>query len=199
MNNFASALLYADAQGVGFPSFIDSISGNYVPFFLVPNVSIAEKFAPLIGVDMQLTNQLTLKLDYGRSRTISLSLVDFQVSEVRSVDITFGIGWRKRGLKFPFKIPFTKGSKKLENDISFRFDMTYRDNAISNNILDQKVSIPTGGQKVLNINPSIDYVLNNRIRLRLFMEQSRVIGYIATPPPIVNTRAGLQLNISLAQ
>jgi len=199
MNNFASALLYADAQGIGFPSFVDSISGNYVPFFLVPNVTIAEKFAPLIGIDVQMTNQLTFKLDYGRSRSISLSLVDFQVSEVRSVDITFGIGWRKRGLKFPFRIPFAKGSKKLENDISFRFDMTYRDNAISNNILDQKVSIPTGGQKVLNINPSIDYVLNNRIRLRLFLEQSRVIGYIATPPPIVNTRAGLQVNISLAQ
>jgi cell surface protein SprA len=170
-----------------------------VPFFIVPNVTISEKFAPLLGVDIQLTNQLNLKFDYGRSRTISLSLVDFQVSEVRSVDITFGAGWRKRGLKFPFKIPFTRGSKQLDNDISFRFDMTYRDNAISNNILDQRSSIPTGGQKVLSLNPSIDYVLSNRIRLRLFMEQTRVIGYIATPPPVVNTRAGLQVNISLAQ
>jgi hypothetical protein len=52
---------------------------------------------------------------------------------------------------------------------------------------------------VLSLNPSIDYVLSNRIRLRLFMEQTRVIGYIATPPPVVNTRAGLQVNISLAQ
>ncbi|MFN9711208.1 MAG: cell surface protein SprA, partial [Bacteroidota bacterium] len=198
MNNFASALLYADAQGLGFPSFIDTISKNYVPFFLVPNITISEKFAPLVGVDMQLTNQLSVRFDYGRSRTISLSLVDFQVSEVRSVDITFGAGWRKRGMRFPFKIPFTRGSKKLENDISFRFDMTYRDNAISNNILDQRTSIPTGGQKVLSLNPSIDYVLNNRIRLRLFMEQTRVVGYIATPPPVINTRAGLQLNISLA-
>jgi cell surface protein SprA len=103
-------------------------------------------------------------------------------------------------LKLPFKLPFTKkDTKTLENDISFRFDLTYRDNAISNNILDQQNKIPTGGQKVLNINPSIDYVLNNRIRLRLFLEQSRIIGYIATPPPVINTRAGLQVNISLAQ
>jgi cell surface protein SprA len=199
MNNFASALLYADAQGLGFPSFIDTISKNYVPFFLVPNITISEKFSPLLGIDMQLTNQVSVRFDYGRSRSISLSLVDFQVSEVRSVDITFGAGWRKRGLKFPFKLPFSKGSKKLENDISFRLDMTYKDNAISNNILDQRNTIPTGGQKVLSLNPSIDYVLNNRIRLRLFMEQTRVIGYIATPPPVVNTRAGLQVNISLAQ
>jgi cell surface protein SprA len=200
MNNFTSALLYTDQLGLGFPSFLDTISNNFVPFFIVPNVTISEKFAPLIGFDVQLTNQLSFKLDYGRSRTISLSLIDFQVSEVRSIDVTVGAGWRKRGLKLPFKLPFTKkDTKTLENDISFRFDLTYRDNAISNNILDQQNKIPTGGQKVLNINPSIDYVLNNRIRLRLFLEQSRIVGYIATPPPVINTRAGLQVNISLAQ
>jgi cell surface protein SprA len=198
MNNFTSALLYADQLGLGFPSFIDTNSRNFVPYFIVPNVTISERFQPLIGIDVQMTNQLNFKLDYGRSRTVSLSLIDFQVSEVRSVDITFGLGWRKRGLKLPFKVPFSKSdSKTLENDISFRFDITYRDNAIANNILDQRNTIPTGGQKVLNLNPSIDYVLNNRIRLRLFMEQSRVVGYIATPPPVTNTRAGLQVNISL--
>ncbi len=200
MNNFTSALLYADQFGLGFPSFLDTVSKNFVPYFIIPNVTISERFQPLIGVDIQLTNQLNFKFDYGRSRTISLSLIDFQVSEVRSVDITVGAGWRKRGLKLPFKVPFSKDdSRTLQNDISFRFDLTYRDNAIANNILDQRNTIPTGGQKVLNINPSIDYVLNNRVRVRLFLEQNRVVGYIATPPPVVNTRAGLQVNISLAQ
>ncbi|NCU03686.1 MAG: cell surface protein SprA, partial [Chitinophagaceae bacterium] len=200
MNNFTSALLYADQFGLGFPSFVDTISNNFVPFFIVPNLTISERFSPLIGIDVQMTNQLNFKLDYGRSRTISLSLIDFQVSEVRSVEVTVGAGWRKRGLKLPFKVPFSKNdSKTLSNDLSFRFDMTYRDNATSNNILDQRNTIPTGGQKVLSINPSIDYVLNNRVRLRLFFEQTRVVGYIATPPPVVNTRAGLQVNISLAQ
>lgn len=198
MNNFTSALLYADKFGLGFPSFMDTVSNNFVPFFLVPNVTISERFQPLIGIDVQFTNQFNFKIDYGRSRTISLSLIDFQVSEVRSVDITVGAGWRKRGLKLPFKVPFTKeDTKTLQNDITFRFDLTFRDNAIANNILDQQNTIPTGGQKVLTINPSIDYVLNNRVRLRLFLEQNRVVGYIATPPPVVNTRAGLQVNISL--
>jgi cell surface protein SprA len=200
MNNFTSALLYADQFGFGFPSFLDTISNNFVPFFIVPNLTISERFSPLIGIDVQMTNQLNFKVDYGRSRTISLSLIDYQVSEVRSIEITVGAGWRKRGLKLPFKLPFTKSdSKTLENDLSFRFDMTFRDNATSNNILDQRNTIPTGGQKILSINPSIDYVLNNRIRMRLFFEQTRVVGYIATPPPVVNTRAGLQINISLAQ
>jgi cell surface protein SprA len=200
MNNFTSALLYADQFGYGFPSFVDPVSNNFVPFFIVPNLTISERFSPLIGIDVQTTSQVNFKLDYGRSRTISLSLIDFQVSEVRSIEITVGAGYRKRGLKLPFKVPFSKNnSKALSNDLSFRFDLTYRDNATSNNILDQRNTIPTGGQKILSINPSIDYVLNNRIRLRLFFEQNRVTGYIATPPPVVNTRAGVQVNISLAQ
>ena len=200
MNNFTSALLYADQFGYGFPSFIDTVSNNFVPFFVVPNVTITERFGPLLGIDVQFTNQLNFKIDYGRSRTISLSLIDYQVSEVRSVEITVGAGWRKRGLKLPFKIPFSKSdSKTLANDLSFRFDLTYRDNATSNNILDQRSTIPTGGQKILPINPSIDYVLNNRIRLKLYFDQTRVVGYIATPPPVVNTKAGIQVNISLAQ
>jgi cell surface protein SprA len=200
MNNFTSALLYADRFGFGFPSFVDPVSNNFVPFFIVPNLTISERFSPLIGIDVQTTNQINFKLDYGRSRTISLSLIDFQVSEVRSVELTVGAGYRKRGLKLPFKVPFSKSSsKELSNDLTFRFDLTYRDNATSNNILDQRNTIPTGGQKILSINPSIDYVLNNRIRLRFFFEQNRVTGYIATPPPVVNTRAGVQVNISLAQ
>ncbi|HTH31019.1 MAG TPA: cell surface protein SprA, partial [Lacibacter sp.] len=105
MNNFTSALLYADDFGLGYPSFIDTISNNFVPFFIVPNLTISERFSPLIGIDVQMTNQLNFKVDYGRSRTISLSLIDFQVSEVRSVEITVGAGWRKRGLKLPFKVP----------------------------------------------------------------------------------------------
>ena len=47
MNSFNSALLYADPFGYQAPGFIDSISGNFVPFFLVPNITIQESFSPL--------------------------------------------------------------------------------------------------------------------------------------------------------
>src|SRR6185312_14136708 len=50
MNGFATSLLYQDLYGLGFPSFIDSNSHNYVPFFQVPNVTISQQFNPLIGV-----------------------------------------------------------------------------------------------------------------------------------------------------
>ncbi|MCG7859728.1 hypothetical protein MD537_22305, partial [Flavihumibacter sediminis] len=74
-----------------------------------------------------------------------------------------------------------------------------RDDATANSRLDQEAALPTAGQKVITISPSIDYVLNNRVNLRLFFDQRRTIPKISTSAPITTTRAGLQIRISLAQ
>ena len=157
MNSFTSALLYQDVSRYGYPSFIDTtIAGNnnYIPFFLIPNITIQEQFAPLIGVDMTFTNQLSLKFEYVKQRQLSLSLIDYQLSEVRSTQYTFGGGFRKKGLKLPFKVPFTKkDSKKLDNEMNFRLDFSLRDNVTSNSRLDQNSAFATNGSKEITISP----------------------------------------------
>jgi cell surface protein SprA len=92
-----------------------------------------------------------------------------------------------------------KGSKKIENELNFRFDFKVRDNVTVNNRLDQSASLPTGGSKEITFSPTIDYVLNNRINLKLYFDQRRIIPYISSSAPITNTRAGIQIRISLAQ
>lgn len=198
MNSFNSALLYSDPRGHLAPGFIDSVSGNFIPYFLVPNVTIQEGFSPLFGIDVTTVSQITGSFQYKKSRQLSLSLIDYQLSEVNSTEWTFGAAWRKRGFALPFKLPGTKG-KKLQNDINFRLDLSMRDDATSNSRLDQDNAFSTGGQKVYTIQPSIDYVLNNRVNIKLFFDQRRVIPYISTSAPTTNTRAGIQIRISLTQ
>jgi cell surface protein SprA len=125
----------------GFPSFIDTVSGNYIPYFLVPNLLISEQFAPLIGIDFSTPGQLSGRFEYRKSRQLSMSLVDFQLSEVHSTEITFGMRWRKRGFPLPFKVKIGKGdaSSKLDNDITFALDFSVRDDVNSNSRLDQCV------------------------------------------------------------
>ena len=200
MNNFTSALRYQDISHYNYPSFIDSVSNNYIPFFLVPNITIQEQFAPLIGIDMTFTNQLSLKFDYVKQRQLSLSLVDYQLSEVRSTEYTFGGGFRKRGMKLPFKVPFTKkDSKQLDNEINFRLDFRVRDNVTSNSRLDQNSAFATNGSKEITISPTIDYYISNRVNIKLYFDQRRVNPYISSSAPTVDTRAGMQVRISLAQ
>ena len=197
MNSFTSALLYVGVNN--FPAFIDTVSKNFIPYYLVPNITIQEQFAPLVGIDMSFTNQLNAKFEYVKSRQLSMSLIDFQLSEVRSTEFTIGAGYRKRGLKLPSFLTFlNKGAKKLDNEINFRFDFKMRDNVTSNSRLDQQSSIPTNGSKEYTISPTVDYYISNRINVKLYFDQRRVIPYISSSAPTTNTRAGVQVRISLA-
>lgn len=202
MNSFTSALLFQDPFLLGQPAFIDTVSGNFIPYFLTPNITIREAFEPLFGIDVTTTNQINARFEYRKSRQLSLSLLDYQMSEVNSTEIVLGASYRTRGLTMPFRLPKflnKDGGKELANDITFRFDFSVRDDATANSRLDQNSTFSTAGQKVIKINPSIDYIMSNRVNIRLFFDQMRSIPYISTAAPITNTRAGVQLRISLAQ
>lgn len=199
MNSYTSALNFNDPFHYGYPGFIDTVSRNFVPYFLVPNLTIQEQFSPLIGIDVTTINQLNVKFEYIKSRQLSMSMVDYQLSEVRSTQWNFGFSWRKRGLVLPFAIPGNHGSKKLNNDLNLTLDLSMRDDTQSNSTLDQSAAYSTGGQKIIKITPSIDYILNNRINVKLYFDQQKTIPYISSSSPITTTRGGLQIRISLAQ
>lgn len=195
MNSFNSALFFADPLRYGFPSFMDTLTKNYIPYFLIPNVTISEEFNPLFSLDVTFTNQLTTRVEYRKTRQLSLSLIDYQLAENRSTELTVGADWRVRGMPLIKKI----GKMKLQNDVTFKLNLSIRDDATSNSKLDQKSSFGTAGQKVIRINPTIDYVINSRIRAQFYYDLNKNIPKIATSAPITNTRAGLNLRISLAQ
>jgi cell surface protein SprA len=199
MNSFNAALLFQDRWHYGYPEFIDTTTNSYIPYFLVPNVTITEQFNPLIGFDISFVNQLSANFEYKKSRTLSLSLIDYQLAENRSTEFTIGVNWRKRGVPIIKNIKIGKNGMKLDNDVTFKFDFSLRDDATANSKLDQNTAFGTAGQKVIRISPSIDYVLNSRVNVKLYFEQNRVIPKIATTAPVTNTRAGLQIRISLAQ
>ena len=198
MNSFNSALLYQDPFRLSAPGFIDTTSGNFIPFFLIPNISISERFEPLIKIDFTTITQFSFNFEFRKSRQLSMSLIDYQLSESRSTEWIVGMNWRKKGINLPFKLPGMLG-KKLVNDLSLKMDVSVRDVAISNSRLDQTNAYGTGGQKEITIQPAIDYVLNNRINIKFFFDQRRVTPYISTSAPITNTRAGINVRISLAQ
>jgi cell surface protein SprA len=199
MNSFNTALLFADPLRVGYPSFQDTLTGNFVPYFLIPNITIQEAFEPLIELDMTFTNQISTRFEWRKSRQLSLSLIDYQLAENQSTEYTFAFNWRKKGLPFFQNLKIGKNGMKLDNDVTIRMDFSLRDDATSNSKLDQGTSFGTGGQRVIRLAPSIDYVLNNRVNLKLYFEQNRNIPKISSSFPITNTRGGLQVRISLSQ
>ncbi|WP_447640712.1 MULTISPECIES: T9SS outer membrane translocon Sov/SprA [Chitinophagaceae] len=196
MNSFTSALNYYDPLHLSTPGFINPTTGNFIPFYMIPNITITEQFQPLIGLDMTTTTQNNIRFQYAKSRTLSLSLTDYQVSEVNSTQFTIGGSWRKRNANLSF-LPGS-GKARQGNDLNVSLDLAFRNDLQYNSVLDQSSSYSTGGQKVISISPSIDYILNNRINLKLYFDQQRVIPYISTTSPMTTTSAGLQIRVSLA-
>lgn len=196
MNSFNSNLFYNDLYTLGFPSFIDSNSHNYVPYFQVPNITITQQFAPLIGIDAQLKNHLTAKFEFKRSKTTSLSLIDYQVSMNNSTEYVIGIGWRKKGVKLPFKI---LGVQKLENELIFKMDIGLRDDKTENTFLANNISVTSRGQQVIRISPSIDYAVRKNITLHFFFDRQQTIPYVSSSYPTSTTKGGLTFRFLFAQ
>ncbi|MBS1933158.1 MAG: cell surface protein SprA, partial [Bacteroidetes bacterium] len=118
MGSFGSSLLYQDPLGIRYPGFIDTASGNFIPFYAVPNITISEQFSPLLKLDMTFVNRMQAIIGFNKSRMLSLSLIDYQMTEQRSTEFTFGGGWKKKGLPIPFNLKLpgkTAPSKKLDN------------------------------------------------------------------------------------
>src|SRR5690242_17915372 len=94
-------------------------------------------------------------------------------------------------------MPFVKADPN-QTDLSVSLDLALRNDVQSNSRLDQPNAYSTGGQKTIAIQPAFDYIINNRIDLRFYFDQQRVIPYISTSAPITNTRAEIELRISIA-
>jgi cell surface protein SprA len=201
VGSFNSSLLFKDPLGLSYPGFIDTATGNFVPYFAVPTITIDEQFAPLLSLNMQTVNNIEANVEYSKSRQLSLSLTDYQMTEMRSSQFTLGVGWRKQNVQLPFNIQIGKkaaGNKK-GNDITMRLDMSFADNESRNSYLDQENAIVTGGQRVVRINPSVDVVLSSRVNLKLYYDRTRNVPKISTSVPVTTVSTGLQIRIVLAK
>jgi cell surface protein SprA len=196
MNSFNSSLLFGDLFGLGFPSFIDSNSTNYIPYYQVPNVTLTQAFNPLIGFDAAFKNNLTAKFEVRKSKAQSLSMIDYQVGENTSMEYVIGGGFRKKGVRLPFPL---FGVRKLKNELIFKMDIGIRDDRTTNTFLANNVSVTSRGQKVIRVSPTVNYAVNDLLTLLFFFDRQQTIPYVSNAFPATTTRAGVTLRFIFAQ
>jgi len=181
------------------PYVLDTVSGNFYSLFRIPDIQISEQFAPLIGVDMTFTNNFTTRVEYRKTRSLGLSMgIDFQLNETKSQEFIIGAGYQVTGLVLPFK---GKSGENvvLENDLTFQLDFSISDNITAVYGADQAFSQPVTGTKTIRLSPTIDYVVNERIRLTAYYDRTKTIPYTSQSYPTTNTKGGIRVSFSLAQ
>jgi cell surface protein SprA len=158
-------------------------------------VTIQEVMRPLLGIDATLKNSLLAKFEYNRDRNLSLSLTNYQVTEIAGVEYVIGTGYRFKKVKFPFSF----GGKKPDSDLNLRIDLSMRDNLTVIRKMEELQNQVTAGQRILSIKTSADYVLNQRLNVRAFYERVVNTPVISTSFPSANSSMGISLRFTLTQ
>ncbi len=70
-----------------------SPNDNYYTELEIPAMSITEQFNPIIGVSVKMNNDLKLKADWKKSRTLNLDLASQNLNEDLSNEFVFGFGY----------------------------------------------------------------------------------------------------------
>ncbi|MFN8351063.1 MAG: cell surface protein SprA [Flavobacteriales bacterium] len=171
------------------------ILGNFIPERQIAVVTISEVMRPFVNFDATLQNSLLAKFEYNRDRSLSLSLTNNQVTEVRGKEFVIGSGYRFKKVKFPIQI----GTKKPESDLNLRVDLSWRQNNTVIRKIEQNQNTVTAGQDIISIKTSADYILNNRLNVRAFYERVINRPVISTTFPSSNTNLGISLRFTLTE
>jgi cell surface protein SprA len=192
-NNYISNLLYRPGTN-GAPLGKDSITGDFIPKYQMGNITLNEQLQPLIGLDFTLKNGLTARFEYRKSRIVNLSLLNNRISQQNTSDITIGVGFKIAG----DKLPIMMNGKKLTNNLDCRFDLSIRDNNTIIRDIDAPAT-PSAGMKVVSIRPNINYIINDKVTLRVFYDRVGNIPFTAQSYPSANVNAGFSLRFTLTQ
>jgi len=175
-------------------------SPNYVTKHDVKVVSVMEQYSPLIGVDFTMNNSFNARVEYKKSRSLSLSFVNNQMTEIVGNEIVVGVGYRWKGIKFSVGSLSGKGSNKSFNsDLNLKLDFGIRDNKTTLRRIDEDNNQISAGSKIYTLNFSADYMLSQSLQFRAYYNWTSNNPYVSAQFPNATTNGGFTLRFNLAQ
>jgi len=171
-------------------------NGEWVPLYVINQVAITERFAPLIGINLRTKSRLDFRIEYRKERNIALQLSNAQVTELNRQDFVVDVGYRKQGFKIPWKIGGQ--TVTLENDLTFRLALSIGESEVIQRKIEESNTI-TSGNLNFQLSPTISYVVNNRLNVQLYFERNINEPKVTNSFKRATTRFGTQISFSLAQ
>ena len=177
----------------------DEINLNNMSYHVqrdISQVTINEQFSPLFKVDMTWKNSLLTKVELKRSRVLSLSLANNQLTETGSQEYVLGVGYRIKDVEFKM---FSGGSrKKISSDLDLKLDFSLMNNkTVIRKVIEDLEQI-TMGQRLIKIKFSADYVVSQKINIKAFYDRVITNPFISTTFPSSITNVGFSLRFTLA-
>lgn len=185
--------------------------------YSVPTVSLNEAFSPLLGIDVSLHNDLSVKLEYRTTRIVSLSTTSVQINESRSNDWVLGMAYTisdfnlfgtagnrrvSRAQRSQRQQPDSQKSVKtgVNHDLSLRLDLSLRRQASLSRDIATATSAANSGNTALRLSFVADYTLSRLLTLSAYYDRQTNTPLLSSASyPTTTHDFGVSLKVSLSR
>ncbi|MBU2465652.1 MAG: cell surface protein SprA, partial [Bacteroidetes bacterium] len=174
-------------------------SSLFIPKYDLGQVTISEQFAPLLGIDVGLHNSLTARVEYKKQRSLTLSFVNNQLTEVVGDELVIGAGYRLRNLSFIVSSITGGNATRASNDLILKVDLGFRTDKTTLRRIDEQNSQVSAGQRKVNISVTADYTFSNRLSMQAYFRKDMADPFVSSQFKNSNTAGGVTMRFSLAQ
>ena len=195
VTNYQTNLDWEKSTRNGFTLEKDA-SGNYLPFYEITGVTLAEDFSPLLGFNIVWVNSLSTRAEYKTGRMLNLSLTNNQLIENYTQEWVIGFGYRFD--RMDLILGTREGKRPMSSDLNLRLDFGIRDNFSVIRRIEEEVNQITAGTKTLTIKFTADYMLADKVNVQLYYDRQGNRPYISTGYPVTNNSFGVSFRLSLA-
>lgn len=187
INNFQTNL--ERQNGTIDPENQDLLSEN-----IINNVVLTDQFNPLMRVDFEMKNSLSVVAEVRADRALSLSFDNNLLTEINGKEYTVGLGYRFKDVTFVTNIGGEK--QRLKGDLNLKADVSLRDNITIIRNLDLDNNQITSGQNLLSVKFTADYALTKSLNALFFYDHSFSQFAVSTafPQTTINTGFTLRYN-----
>ncbi|WP_449240430.1 T9SS outer membrane translocon Sov/SprA [Croceivirga lutea] len=169
-------------------------TGDIKPELIINNVVLTDQFNPLIRVDFEMKNSLSVLAEARTDRTFSLSFDNNLLTEISGKEYTVGLGYRFKDVKFVTNIGGER--TRLKGDLNLKADVSLRDNVTIIRNLDIDNNQITAGQDLWSAKFTADYALSRNLNALFFYDHSFSKFKVSTafPQTTINTGFTIRYN-----
>ena len=164
---------------------------DFLPSTIMNNVVLTDQFNPLIKVDFEMMNSLSVLAEIRTDRAMSLSFDNNLMTEINGREYTLGLGYRIKDVKFVTNIGGEQ--QRLKGDLNLKADVTLRDDVTIIRNLEINNNQITSGKNIMSMKFMADYALSKNLNVLFFYDHSFSKFAVSTAFPQTTINSGFTL------
>ncbi|UCE68530.1 MAG: cell surface protein SprA [Flavobacteriaceae bacterium] len=190
INSFQTNLERDQLVNSGLPP-LNPETQDLLPEDIINNVVLNDQFNPLIRVDFEMQNSMSVLAEVRTDRALSLSFDNNLLTEINGKEYTVGLGYRFKDVQFVTRMGGER--QRLKGDLNLKADVSLRDNITIIRNLDIDNNQITSGQNLLSIKFTADYALTKNLNALFFYDHSFSQFAVSTAFPQTTINAGFTI------